>query len=919
MWTTTYPRKGWVRWSWSVANTSLRPDLPLELAEIPGVTVRDVSPTTGFVEAHRLALAAIACLWSAPSAEMPALLAIGDREVVDRVNTLRPLFAHQQGAVDFALGTLSGCIIADEMGLGKQQPVDSMVLTPRGYRRIGNLAVGDFVIGSNGQPTEVLGVFPQGVRPSYRVHFHDGSSVEAGPDHLWAVRYLRGGRTWSTLVVTTEQLRIGATLPPVTHANGVTKQLCLANAELYLPMLSAPAVYEARSTPLPIPAYTLGLLIANGSLAQRSVALTVNTVDWPEVRYALVAEGTALGAVHAYGSATRVGLPGLVRKIADLGLDVLSAEKAVPSAYLHALPEERIALLQGLMDGDGSCSVEGNRVTYSTISAQLAADVCRLVEELGGIASSRAYDRRAENKGVEFSVRVRLPPQIAVFRVTRKASRHTRGTARVPVRGFSHATFVRNVESVCIRVAAADALYATEHAILTHNTTAAAVAAIARVRGLCGRHEVPAPVMIVGPKFTRDVWRRELWALDALRSDADFVALGGVGANDDSFARAPFWFCHGDILAAWTPRIWFNHSARRPGVLIVDEAHHFKNPATSRAKAVLRVAGVTPFKLVLTGTPMPNTPRDLYMLLAIVSGEHAWGKVFNFRRRYCGAVQGEHGMQDLGPTHTPELHARLKDCYISRTKAEVGLNLPPLTRNVVRVEPPTDMRRLQALTLADSGCTMAQLVDAIRAGRGGTRVFEVLHALRRMTSAAKISTTTALVESCLEQGQSVLVFAHERKTAESIATRALDGVHLHGGLNQDVRDQIVADFQATARTRPQCLAATYGALREGVTLTAASHVILHDLDWTPANIWQAEARPHRPGTTGVQVHWLVLRDSIDTLLAEALVRKALESATVLDDTSARAMRAALDSLELERTAGVRTVQDEVAQLFNAWG
>ena len=76
---------------------------------------------------------------------------------------------------------------------GRAQPVFTKVLTPNGFRPIGELQVGDFVIGSDGRPTEVLGVYPQGFKEIYRVHTQDGSSTLASGDHLWSV-YTREDR-----------------------------------------------------------------------------------------------------------------------------------------------------------------------------------------------------------------------------------------------------------------------------------------------------------------------------------------------------------------------------------------------------------------------------------------------------------------------------------------------------------------------------------------------------------------------------------------------------------------------------------------------------------------------------------------------------------------------------------------------------
>src|SRR5262249_41635272 len=139
------------------------------------------------VAQHERKLAAVAELDEAGYAPREFDLALPPRE-------------YQRLAADL-LVRAGSLLIADEVGLGKQQPVDALVMTPDGARRIGDLVVGDLVIGSNGQPTPVTGVYPQGVKPSYRVRFSDGSSVEAGPDHLWALDYRAGGRRWARIVV----------------------------------------------------------------------------------------------------------------------------------------------------------------------------------------------------------------------------------------------------------------------------------------------------------------------------------------------------------------------------------------------------------------------------------------------------------------------------------------------------------------------------------------------------------------------------------------------------------------------------------------------------------------------------------------------------------------------------------------------
>lgn len=86
------------------------------------------------------------------------------------------------------LARMFSALLADDPGLGKSQPDDEPVLTPHGWRLIGELKVGDEVIGSDGRPTRVLDVFPQGTRSIFRVRLTDGSSTRCDLEHLWFVK-----------------------------------------------------------------------------------------------------------------------------------------------------------------------------------------------------------------------------------------------------------------------------------------------------------------------------------------------------------------------------------------------------------------------------------------------------------------------------------------------------------------------------------------------------------------------------------------------------------------------------------------------------------------------------------------------------------------------------------------------------------
>lgn len=78
-------------------------------------------------------------------------------------------------------------VILAAFGVGKAQPLTSKLLTPNGWIKMGDVKVGDYVISRDGNPTKVIGVYPQGVRPIYRVSFNDGTSTLCDEEHLWTL------------------------------------------------------------------------------------------------------------------------------------------------------------------------------------------------------------------------------------------------------------------------------------------------------------------------------------------------------------------------------------------------------------------------------------------------------------------------------------------------------------------------------------------------------------------------------------------------------------------------------------------------------------------------------------------------------------------------------------------------------------
>lgn len=362
---------------------------------------------------------------------------------------------------------------------GRAQPVFTKVLTPWGFRPIGDLAVGDLVVGSNGEPTTVLGVYPQGEKDIYRVTTQDGASTLATADHLWAV-HTRADRRRSRphRVLETREM-IG--------------RLRAAHARRYeLPLVSQPVQFPVRQVPMD--AYALGLLLGDGCLTGTTTP-AFSTND-PELADALA---NALPEIQVRWKGgpdyvlNRLAEPGQVITTAnpvtevmrDLGLDgTRSHTKFVPEDYLYNTPDVRLAVLQGLLDSDGGPVQQRDRtcrVQYGTTSERLRDDVLFLVRSLGGVGywRLRSADGRAPGgtkarpvhyRHDAYVLDLRLPAGVEPFRLARKASRYRAFGGGRPMRFIDSIEPAGVAEAVCIQVAASDSLYVTEDFILTHNT-----------------------------------------------------------------------------------------------------------------------------------------------------------------------------------------------------------------------------------------------------------------------------------------------------------------------------------------------------------------------------------------------------------------------------------------------------------------
>ncbi|MBB3082568.1 phosphate starvation-inducible PhoH-like protein [Geodermatophilus sabuli] len=360
---------------------------------------------------------------------------------------------------------------------GRAQPYDAQALTPNGFLPIGTLQVGDLVIGSDGTPTPVLGVYPQGRKQVYRVATQDGAWTLACGEHLWTVTTPEDRRRGRTRTLETQEM-VGKLRRGAIH-------------RYELPLVG-PVHFEPQDVLLD--PYALGLLLGDGCLTT-STTPAFATAD-PELVVALESALDGIEVRHKSGydyvlhhvdggrGGLRIANPvtAALRRLELAG--TTSATRFVPEEYLQNSVAVRTAVLQGLLDSDGGPVTQSGRtcrIQYTTTSPQLKDDVAFLVRSLGGVvytwtraAAGRtpglAQGRPVEYREDAYVLDLRLPAGVQPFRLERKRRAYDLGGGGRPMRFIDSIEPVGEQETLCIQVAAQDSLYVTDDFLVTHNT-----------------------------------------------------------------------------------------------------------------------------------------------------------------------------------------------------------------------------------------------------------------------------------------------------------------------------------------------------------------------------------------------------------------------------------------------------------------
>lgn len=373
-------------------------------------------------------------------------------------------------------------------GGGKAGPLDSLVCTPFGYRKIRDLQVGDIISSATtGGQQRIIYLHPIGEFEFYRIHFIDGTHFDCSEGHLWQLHQSRkrtkrrdvngnrmDERIWTAKMIYEwmERKRAGK----------------YKGSNLIIP-LCAPVQFTMSGMlghPKPIAPYILGALIGDGcitgSLACQGI-VSLTTMD-AEIVQRFRDNGYDMGHFQQKGGTKakdyRIYDSELANGLTQIGLAGKdSCGKFIPIQYKYGTIDERKQLMQGLMDTDGYVDDRGH-MSYSTVSKQLAEDVAFVVRSLGGIAAVKQNPAGYKDKNGLFVqckdvydvyIRTKFDPELVSL--TRKKRR-----CRYGFNGGNSELGKRivDIESLgkmagrCITVDEPGGLYVADNFTVTHNS-----------------------------------------------------------------------------------------------------------------------------------------------------------------------------------------------------------------------------------------------------------------------------------------------------------------------------------------------------------------------------------------------------------------------------------------------------------------
>ena len=753
-----------------------------------------------------------------------------------------PFFNYQKHGVICASQASDGFMIGDVVGCGKMEVVDNRLFTPNGRKRIGDIKVGDKVIGSDGKSCNVIGVYPQGVKPVYKVTFNDGFSVECGDEHLW------------TIFNETETKTL------------TTKEIIDINYQDWQIPIVKPIQFDNKEE-LPIDPYFLGLVIGKNE--------SVNLEDFDSL-YGKYIEEKYLGSKLITNFNNLKLLSCDKEKFEKLGLIDFTF---IPDCYKYASVDDRLSLLQGIMDSSGFCNLAFT--CFKTKSSSFAEDVLELVQTLGGIATKYEEDDYIK-------LFVKIPSQFNPFRLKRKSDEYHAPKNHEVARFIQDISYVGEKECVCIAVDAPDHLYVTEHCIVTHNTIQALGTAINRkLKG-----EINS-CLIVCPASLKYNWESEI---KKFTKESVLVINGTKEEREKQWTAEGYFFKVANYECVMNDLFYEvekKKKKQRPdnrieaadfilnnyfSMVVCDEVHYLKSHDALRTKAMKKFK--CKYRLGLTGTPIDGRLEELHSIFEFIK-PGLFPSKSRFLEKYAildywGSIKGYKNIDEVKNKILPFYVRRLKEDVLNDLPEKIFIDLfVELEDKVLKEYKKIASRKheiteekaaIEAIIRCRQFCDFPELLDL----RHASAKFAMLYDL--------------LKELVFDNKEKVIIFTQYKESLDLLKRNLEDEFDLsfiYGEIPSKERFEIVKDFKENPK-RQVLIMTDAGA--EGLNLQEANNLIHYNDNYSPAKMIQRNGRVDRIGQKRVvRIYRFICKDTIEERVRELLEKKQTVNNSILDE------------------------------------
>lgn len=392
------------------------------------------------------------------------------------------------------------------------------------------------------------------------------------------------------------------------------------------------------------------------------------------------------------------------------------------------------------------------------------------------------------------------------------------------------------------------------------------------------------PAVIVCPASLKYNWSREF----EKHSGKKVTILNGTKAHMNKLSTDPnpVYIINYDIVHAWVDLLL----AIDPKILVLDESQMIKTPSARRTKACAKLAMAADNYLALSGTPMSNSPMDIYTTLNMILKGRMITR-WQFMNRYTKYYQGRFGIKITGAKNENELNTYLNNrCMVRYRVDDVLPDLPPYMRQATMVEMTREQEKEYDKLKRGFVLWLKEHFPNRRITRSDTMsVLTQFGYMKRAVAEWKIPAVIDNINNFLENNEGkLLVFGLHR--------RVLDGIYSTFEKYNKPGEPLIVRIDGSTPTTDRMKAVDAiqtGSARVflgqmiaagvGLTLTASTHSLFSELDFLPMNHLQAEARNRRIGTKSfVHYNYLVMKDTIEEIIASTLFRRQRAVDQIID-------------------------------------